>query len=143
MSFRWRWCSDRPNSQRIHLLFLLQMVLNCLEHAQILLCHQLGVKVFSQAPQFLLDFLSVNWLQLVISNLGVQLACRSETSADDLNLATSLFGSTLRCNSVQISWLLELKCEPGAIVINAVGGDLNLTHAMAVHLGGRADNMVG
>ena len=120
MSLRGRGSADRSDHQRLHLLLLLKLVPDGLKLAQVLVRHQLCLQVLVKTPDLLGNLLPMNRLKLVVANLRVQLASGCESTANDLDLATSLLRSALRRDSEQVSGLLELKRETLAIVIDSV-----------------------
>ena len=93
----------------VHGLLLFKFVLNGLELAKIALVHKHGSEVLISVPKALLHLFTYDCLKLEIANFSVGLTCRLETSADDLDLSTAFFRSTLRSDSEEISSILELK----------------------------------
>ena len=81
-------------------------------------------------------------LKLVVADLCVQLASGCESTANNLDLATSLLRSTLWHDSEQVSGLLELKWETLTIVIDTVCGDLDFARAMNSHFGRWANDVI-
>ena len=69
--------------QRLCRLLLIEVDLHCFEHSQISSGHEHRLKVLVLIPDTLLDLLAMDWLEFVVTNLGVELAVRFEASTDD------------------------------------------------------------
>ena len=135
MSLSSSWASRSFDVLIVHGLLLFKFVLNSLELTEIALVHEHGSEVIIGVPETLLYLFTYNCLKLEVANFSIALTCCLKTIANDLDLSTSFFRSTLRGNSEEISSLLELKGETTLVIVDTVGRDLELAEAYSSHLG--------
>ena len=82
----------------------------------------------------LLDKFTMDRLQVVVTNLRINLAVRFEAATYELDSRGRVFGTALRRNAIDVRCLLELERESSALIVNTVGADLELADADALHL---------
>ena len=72
----------------------------------------------------LLDKFTMDGLQVIVTNLSIDLAVRFEAATDELDSRGGVFGTALWRNAIDVCCLLELERESGALIVNTVGADL-------------------